>query len=612
MKNIKYIYILVIILGLTTSCDDDYLTEENPNGTSVQNFWKNLDDTNIGLASAYNALLHKDILSIKEEAWRADLGWPGWGRPIPSSKGAELSIYNKTYTNSDAFVEGKWNASYTGIFRANQVIGALERIKSNLSEESMEEWSIQMGQARFIRGLLHFYLHTIYNNGSIIINDKIPVTSEDFEEGIPRNEAVLNLLESLNLPLSSSEDVLKFFRDDLEFAYDNLPAVYANQAADIGRVTKGAAATILGTSHLYEEQYEEAMFYFDDIINNSEYGYELVDDMSLLFTTAGEFNKESIFELNYSSAFNQDISIWSNNVLTNQYALETTNNKAPMLPVWLIDAYKSEALDILDDRNFYDNTLSSSGKSLSNLSLRAIAMIGIVEDDRSLYYVNATTAERLRLAWNGWGFGVYKKYTNHDIFVGGEGQNPDPRGNRASGKNVIVNRLAEVYLMQAECMIKTGDIPGALRHINAVRKRWALELLGPADSNWPNASFDLVDYTEESLMNQLMYREKPLELALEGNSMRWTDLRRWGIIKENFERLASSTYYAINYTYKKLDGTTANKNSASIHATRPSPAPGLKTINYEYDDANGNYNPDLHDYLPIPSAEIMRNSNINL
>jgi len=31
-----------------------------------------------------------------------------------------------------------------------------------------------MGQARFFRGVSHFYLHSLYNNGEIVIRDEIP------------------------------------------------------------------------------------------------------------------------------------------------------------------------------------------------------------------------------------------------------------------------------------------------------------------------------------------------------------------------------------------------------------------------------------------------------
>ncbi|GAL82365.1 putative outer membrane protein [Algibacter lectus] len=147
-----------------------------------------------------------------------------------------------------------------------------------------------MAQARFFRGLFHYFLYTTYNGGgSIILRDKVPVTKDEFAKG-----------------LSPAADVLAFIREDLEYAYANLYKKGAYPDGDLSRVTSGAAGTILGSSYLQELNYSKAMTYFDDVINN--HGYELEYDMSKLFTTAGEFNNESIFEINFTSD-NIDVSL---------------------------------------------------------------------------------------------------------------------------------------------------------------------------------------------------------------------------------------------------------------------------------------------------------------
>ena len=264
-----------IAASLLVACDDDNLNEINPNNLSTSSFWKNLKDTNAGLAGAYNAMLNEDVLNILSEAIRSDMGWPGYGRPVTNRDGLK-TIYEQTYTQSDGIVQSKWDACYTVIFRANQVIGALDRIKETIAEQDLGLWTLQMGQARFLRGLGHFYLHSSYNGGRIILRNKVPLTTEDFE-----------------LPLSSAEEVKTFFREDLEYAFENLPSEYNNPETESGRATRGAAATILGTSYLYDKDYTTALPYLNSVINSGV--YELVEDMTLLFTTAGEFNKESIF-----------------------------------------------------------------------------------------------------------------------------------------------------------------------------------------------------------------------------------------------------------------------------------------------------------------------------
>lgn len=591
MKNslIKFM-LLFIMIGCLFSCNDDSLTEINPNNRSTGIFWKNLTDTNSGLAATYNGLLDEHVYSIFSEALRDDMGWPGFGRPITSNVGIR-NLYELNFTNSSGFVENKWTDSYTVIYRANQVIKALNDIDTEaFSDQEMQLWTNQMAESRFIRGLVHFYLHSDYNNGSIIIRKDVPITPEDF-----------------NIPLSSSEEVIAFFREDLKYAYENLPVRYESND-DLGRATKGAAATILGTSYLYQKDYPGAMVYFNDIINNvtADYGYKLVEDTSLLFTTAGEFNQESIFELNYSLDYRTEIGNFKPNILTNPLANQTTKNFAAFMPAWLINAYKNDFMDPLDDRNYYDDPDAPSGRSFRPVSLRTSSMAAIADDDVSIYY-GETTGSKVKLGNNGWGFGYYKKYTNHDIqTVEGE---DDPRGNRSSGKNIAVNRLADVYLMQAECFIKTGDVDGALELINAVRYRWALVLLGLENPKWAGSSFDLIAYDAESLMDHLMYIEKPLELSIEGHQIRWNDLRRWGVIGENFTNLAASTFYASTITVKQIDGTTITvKTSISED---PGTAAGLDVIDYEYVEKALNYNPAIHDYFPIPLSEIIKNPNVN-
>ena len=588
LKNIKYITCAALLLSVA-SCKKDILQETNPNEVSTDIYFTNLKETNTGLNSVYNALLDEDILGIAQEAWRSDMGWPGFGRPIPNGSVKEgINFYFHSVTNSLEYVNNKWQACYKAIFFANQVIEALEKLQPTLkTADELALYKVQMGQARFVRGLMHFYLHSAYNKGSVIIRDKVPISADDY-----------------NKPLSSSQEVKDFFRADLKYAYDNLPAKYT-AITDLGRATKGAAATILGTSFLYEKDYPTAKTYFNDVITNTDYGYALVKDLSLLFTTAGEFNSESIFELAYNTEHNVAISVFGDGVLSNTVGFLSTSNTGFFMPAWIISAYKNETVDINDPQNYYQDPTSPSGKRLYKLSKRARAMIATIEDEKTIFYKTDVTSANARFSSNGWGFGYYKKYLNYDILTA-EGAG-GTRGQRSSGKNITVNRLGDVYLMQAECLIKTGDVSGALKLMNAVRNRWALELLGPADAQYPGAQFNGTLYTDITLMNQLMYIDKPLEMSVEGNAIRWYDLRRWGILKSNFQNLASKTFYADSYTYTDLAGKSVTKAKTSVVTIAPANATGDAIINYEYDDAAINFN-DNEAYLPIPSSELQANS----
>ncbi|NIJ45341.1 hypothetical protein FHR24_001809 [Wenyingzhuangia heitensis] len=602
MKHIKINNIFIFFLFFSLlSCSDESLTELNPNSPVVS--WESLKDTQKGLNSIYNSLLDESLLSIKNEAIRSDMGYPGYGRPVPDRIDAQV-IYNQSYNSGTPYISAKWDAHYTTIYYANQVINGLNIIKPTLEETEIEDWESQMAQARFFRGLMHFYLHSLYNNGRIIIRDEIPNVETGFGKG-----------------LSSSEEVKAFFREDLMYAYEKLPESYPDNY--LGSATKWAVATFLGKSHLYAEEYAQAKVYFNDVINNG--GYELVEDTSLLFKTpGGEFNKESIFELAYNTEHRNDFTVWEAGKMSNQLSHESTANTGFYPPAWIVNEYKNEELDLADSRNFFTevNPDGTTKDVLRPISLRASTMVAIVNDELSDYGTGKTkTPDAIKINNNGWGFGYYKKYLDFS--------NTDSRGSRSRGSNVIVLRLADVHLMLAECLIQEDDLEGALENINAVRYRWALQLLGKPNPKWPDSTFesdkdtdgntdaDYVEYTKETLMNRLMYVERPLELSVEGNADRWIDLRRWGKLKENYEKLSGEVFYLTSYTYDAHDkdtgfltGSTTTKNNSEIVDVDPG-ATGLNIIDYEYDEAFINYNATLHDYYPIPLNEILRNPELN-
>lgn len=585
MKLFKYI-VLFIFTGYLTSCSDDFLHEVNPNQLGTDNYWRDLNDTEKGVVAIYAALRYEYIHGIADDACRSDMGWPGYGRPVPTSKGGWQTYYYQLYTNSMSELQYRWDGCYRGIFYANQVIEALEKIESTtITDADKDKWKNQMATARFFRGLFHFYLHSDFNNGNVIIRNETPKSTDDINKG-----------------LSTSDEVINFFRSDLKYAYANLPAKYAVANENLGKVTAGSAATILGTSYLYQNQIDSATTVFKDIVENTAYGYALETDLTKLFTTAGEFNKESILEVAYNTTLHPEVSVWDNLSMTNRLAFNTVGSNAAYVPAWLISAYKDETIDTLDTRNFYSIASAPTVKIKRHLSLRTTSMIAIVEDTLTTYYMTGNTCQNGKFTGE-WGLGSYKKYSNHDYLTK---ENDLPKGQTASGRNITLNRLADVYLMYAECLIRNNDIEGALSYINKVRARWALQLLGPDKAD--GRSYNKVTYTAESLMERLMYLEKPLEMSCEGHAIRWNDLRRWGVLKSNFENLAKQDFYLTNFKY--YDTAKKLKTRTNFSVVKAKVLATDFFLNNEYDQTALNFKPELHNYYPIPLGEILTNSSL--
>lgn len=585
MKKYIYYFFGFVAFGISVqSCSENYLEEVNPNSISADVFWSTLDESEANLTSVYAAMLNHFVLDIDIEAWRGDIAHPKDRR---NPYGKAFPWYRQTFTNTNNSISERWDAQYQVIFRANQVIEGLNSMGDDLKSNS--RWTEQMAQARYFRGLIHFYLNATYNQGDVVIRDFVPRTDSDF-----------------NKPVSPSAEVVEFFREDLLYAYENLPAQFSTKT----RVTAGNAATILGTSYLYTASegntadYAKAKAYLADVINGP-YGYQLLkgDDVKLLFTHAGDYNSESIFELNYASEQQTEETQWDEESFFNRWARYSGptgafQGVAYFIPsAWLTYEYSTEPMNTDDMRNY------DSDGNLHNIPLRAAQMIAVVNDEQSEYYLSPTANKVF-----GFGntlFSLFKQYTNHDV-VAGEGDIASTGWK--SGKNVIVNRLADVYLMYAECLLKgDGDIDGAIQYINEIRDRWGLELL--------DANASLVDgtpYTEETLMEHLMYVERPLELSVEGYATRSIDLRRWGVTAQRFQDLAALDFNLINYDYTDAEGNPAVRNKSLIQpGISADPTDATITISGEYDQAASNYSEGLNAYFPLPLSEVLNNSSMS-
>ncbi|OHX63952.1 RagB/SusD family nutrient uptake outer membrane protein [Flammeovirga pacifica] len=582
---IKY-SLLVIINICLLGCSRDYLNEANPNEKPIEDYFNNLTESDKVLTASYATLMNHYVLNITEETWRSDMGYPGWNRPSPTN-GDALIWYNHMYNDSSPSISKKWQALYEGVFRANQLIEGLTNQLKHLEEETL--WIEQMAQARMLRGIYHFYLYQSFNNGRVVIRDKVPQT-----------------LEEIMISVSPAEEVLAFIKKDFEYAYANLPISFSTESTNIGRTNKGTAAMFLGNMYLFEGDYASAKPFYDELIHNAEYGYELVTDSDLQFTTQGEMNKESIFEICYHAELRADLGNWDERRPSNRLARSAPGNlggSREFLPsAWIAYAYEHEVMDGQDDRNYYIDELGDT--QLRNVPLRASAMIALVPDEQTTYYLSGNVPQQAGFGDNEYGY--WKKFSNHDNLTH---ENTLPYGSLHSGKNVTVNRLAEAYLNLAECYIKEGNVEKGLEYMNAIRKRWGLRLLGDGNGDTSH-DYDGVTYTADSLMYQLMYHDKPLELAVEGHMIRWIDLRRWGITKQNYQMRAEERYYLAGYRYVNLNGNYSWRGNSHL---KPGDVPnGSNSIVVkDFEMAAVNFNPELHNYFPLPLSEIISNPNLD-
>src|SRR5690606_18854417 len=107
--------------------------------------------------------------------------------------------------------------------------------------------------------------------------------------------------EQLNVSKSPEADVYAQIIDDLTDA-ESLPAPSQYSAADVGRVTSGAAKALLAKVYLTREQWEEAADKANEVIESG--WYELFDDFKDVFEVSTKNGKEHIFSAQFKGYFN--------------------------------------------------------------------------------------------------------------------------------------------------------------------------------------------------------------------------------------------------------------------------------------------------------------------
>jgi len=160
-----------------------------------------------------------------------------------NSANTSANFYNNTLLPSAPEVEGYWNNGYNQIYAANAVYSGVQR-SGKLTAEVKNQL---MGEALFVRALVHFYLFNTFGD--------IPyITTTDYEDN--RN--------AHRMPKS---EVYSHIKSDLEQAITLLPETYV--APDRVRPNSYTAQALLARVYLYNEEWEEASNAASAVLNQT-------------------------------------------------------------------------------------------------------------------------------------------------------------------------------------------------------------------------------------------------------------------------------------------------------------------------------------------------------
>ncbi len=453
----KKISILLLFFAFS-ACQKDFLEKKPIVGITEENFYRTEADAIAAVNAAY-ATLQFQISPAGHFRWfwgdiMSDDAVKGGSGDNDVNSLLQLETFLGP-TNTD-LLESEWGANYEGIYRANVV---LEKVPAISMDDDLK--ARILGEAKFIRAWNFYNLVTMF--GGVPLADRVLAPSE------------------YNLPRASADEVWALIEKDLTEASADLWLRSEYSAADLGRITKGAAQALLVKTYLWRQKWQEAKTVAAEIIASNE--YELTPNYADIFTIDGENNSESVFEIQYMNASGGN---WGKNNANEGSFTNVFQRARGQFAGFGFNIPTQNFVDEFFKEGFEDPRLKST-----------VFRVGEPMGDRGTFTL-AATGDMPHVFYP-------KKYFNSKTEDAPFGD-PSPNG----GSNDRVIRFSDVLLMHAEAAFQSGDEAAARISLNRVRAR---------------VNIPAVNASGTALLDAI-YRERRIELGLEAH--RFFDLVRTG------------------------------------------------------------------------------------
>ncbi|MGO1594986.1 MAG: RagB/SusD family nutrient uptake outer membrane protein [Sphingobacterium sp.] len=461
LKSKFFIISVLSAASLFSSCEKT-LNEDPQSIIAPDAFFKTADQCRQATNGVYS---HLPGIFNQTGFWSVTLA----GTDLFMNQGGNATIeaiqdYNfssATETNSHAV----WQVCYAGIKDANFVINRI-----SLSEIDEETKHQLLGENKFLRAMYYHLLTNVFGDVPLWIDE-------------------LKIDEVSQLPRSPLAEVRAQMILDLEDAIASLPANY--DSSNMGRVTKGAALTLLARIYLYAQDWENA-YQMASQVQDGE--YILLPNYADLFDpyNKSKNNKESIFEIQYkrNAETNQ-------NFVTNSFY------------------------------TYFFPTGDAAGGTYAGVDFGTVILQSYPQFYPTHYLIDLYDLDDDRRHVSlSWGF-------NGELFNRGSIEDRpwfgpkfwDLTANRtASEKNLYFLRYAEVIMILAEAANEMGNTADALTYVNMIRDRAKAELLGAGDN------------LNQAQMREVIMEERAREFV--GEFHRKWDLSRWNKLGEAMESIA--------------------------------------------------------------------------
>ncbi|HRP54935.1 RagB/SusD family nutrient uptake outer membrane protein [Agriterribacter sp.] len=279
------IIIASLIIGLTQfSCNKEFLNKTDPTRIGVNTFYQDQSQIDRALNGIYGQL--QDIINdewlyseLTSDNTTVDFNPDDRGQ-ASNREQFEYWVLNPGTPN----IRTMYNKYYNSLFNINYTLSKLPDI-SDPSVKAVE------GQLKFLRAYYYFNL-TRYFGDVILITEALDDPTKAWE-----------------YVRESQSNVYAQIENDAKDAVALLPVNY--DATSKGKITKGAALTLLGTLYLTKKQYTDAVNTLSEVL---PLGYDLLTSYADVFDPNNKNSVESIFEVQYQGG--NDLGEWSGFIYT--------------------------------------------------------------------------------------------------------------------------------------------------------------------------------------------------------------------------------------------------------------------------------------------------------
>ena len=281
---VKLIFAFTILLFC--SCSEDFLDKQPLDQVVSSNFYQTESDAMEALVSVYDVLGYQSTPGV---SWApfitvsdilSDDAYAGGSDANDGFDQQQLNTFTTPTTN--VIMHSVWLKNYTGIYRANLLLGIIDGIDASDAFKTRV-----IAEAKFLRA--YFYVELVR-----------------FFENIPLITEVLSDPADYSQPQAAPQEVYDQIALDLLDAFNVLP-----EQVETGRVDKWAAAALLARAYLFSNDIygtdmqagsvtvdrSRVVSMLDDLIASGNYA--LLDNYDDIFRLANEFSVESVFEISH-------------------------------------------------------------------------------------------------------------------------------------------------------------------------------------------------------------------------------------------------------------------------------------------------------------------------